>query len=310
MSNRPILSICIPTYNGASSYLEKTLVNILQATSVLSNDVEVIVSDNASTDSTHTLLEELSKTYFFRKYRNESNVGFKGNMRLLTDEYSNGVYTWIIGDDDFVDNQSIGHIVKILHEKKPDFVALGSQMSFDGAAAIVHNQDYQTIEGTYAEIIDKNCYDGNVMSSFISASIFKTDDFKKFPKEFLNSSGFDEYYEVFPNAYILASVFHDKKCVLVPNKIVTAVIQKRGWATDDNMYKIYTKILPELLEYLISLGIKKNQMQKTADLLVLKNLILSKHRIVEKKKTVNFLQSIIKILMTPRLIKRVLTKNI
>ena len=56
-NKQPLLSICIPTYNRAE-YLEGALKNIV-TDSAFDSRVEVIISDNASTDNT----QEVGKKY-------------------------------------------------------------------------------------------------------------------------------------------------------------------------------------------------------------------------------------------------------
>lgn len=70
----PLVSICIPTYNR-SIYLEKTLAAITCQKPFLDKRVEVVVSDNASTDDTFALMSKLEKEYEQLHYhRNEENI--------------------------------------------------------------------------------------------------------------------------------------------------------------------------------------------------------------------------------------------
>lgn len=97
-SRRPVLTIAIPTYNR-SEFLRQLLDSLVEQ---VRNEprVEVVVSDNASTDSTASLIEEWRRsgirlTYF----RNPQNVGPDANF-LQCFESASGKYVWIIGDDD------------------------------------------------------------------------------------------------------------------------------------------------------------------------------------------------------------------
>lgn len=60
-NKQPLLSICIPTYNR-STYLEEALCNIINDTS-FSDDIEIIISDNASTDNTQEIVSKYIKHY-------------------------------------------------------------------------------------------------------------------------------------------------------------------------------------------------------------------------------------------------------
>ena len=71
--NKPLLSICIPTYNRVE-YLRKTLESIVHQDG-FGEEVEVVISDNASTDNTRELAMDYCSRYTNIKYfRNEKNL--------------------------------------------------------------------------------------------------------------------------------------------------------------------------------------------------------------------------------------------
>ena len=89
------LAICIPTYNRADC-LNFTLNTIKRQ----GEDVQVCISDNASTDRT----EELCRQYqgIDIKYgRNKTNLGFDENLRLAI-LLSDAEWCWTMGDDDMI----------------------------------------------------------------------------------------------------------------------------------------------------------------------------------------------------------------
>jgi glycosyltransferase involved in cell wall biosynthesis len=94
----PRLTIGIPVYNG-ENYLAETLDLILSQTFT---DFEVIISDNASTDST----EEICRAYAARdsriRYdRLEQNVGASRNFNRLVDMARGEYFKWAAHDDRF-----------------------------------------------------------------------------------------------------------------------------------------------------------------------------------------------------------------
>lgn len=70
-----LLSICIPTYNHAV-YLEQALLRLLSLPVVRDGVVEVVVSDNASSDGTQIVAERFASQYprTVRYFRNAENV--------------------------------------------------------------------------------------------------------------------------------------------------------------------------------------------------------------------------------------------
>lgn len=72
--NSPLVSICIPTYNRAE-ILKNSLETLLCQKEFLNGKVEVVISDNASTDNTEEVCREfLSKYKGLKYYRNETNI--------------------------------------------------------------------------------------------------------------------------------------------------------------------------------------------------------------------------------------------
>ena len=108
----PILSICIPTYNRAS-YLHDALESIARELTDkhLAEQVEVIVSDNASTDDTETITRSFaSKIRHLAYYKNEANVGFDYNVDNAV-RRANGTYCWYLGDDDLIRNGALAYML-------------------------------------------------------------------------------------------------------------------------------------------------------------------------------------------------------
>lgn len=72
---KPVLSIAIPTYNGAK-YIREALDSIITQLDDVDEEVEIVISDNASTDQTPEIISEYQKKYPFIKYfRNDENLG-------------------------------------------------------------------------------------------------------------------------------------------------------------------------------------------------------------------------------------------
>ena len=107
---RPLLTIAIPTYNRAACLRELLSVLIGQ----LKNEtrVELIISDNASSDETPTVVRDfISRGLQVRYMRNAQNIGPDANF-LQCFEQARGKYIWLFSDDDLI---VPGGVAKILH---------------------------------------------------------------------------------------------------------------------------------------------------------------------------------------------------
>ncbi len=94
----PVVTIAIPTYNRADSYLQGAIEAALSQTYPY---LDIIVSDNASTDGTATLVNSFTDTRL-RYFRHERNIGANGNANFCL-ERAEGDYFLLLHDDDLVD---------------------------------------------------------------------------------------------------------------------------------------------------------------------------------------------------------------
>jgi len=89
VSAGPLLSLCIPTYNRAS-LLEPMLQSLCRQCAAFGERVEIVVSDNASTDATPAVVATASAIHPIRYFRNDENVGSRNFV--LAVEQASGEY--------------------------------------------------------------------------------------------------------------------------------------------------------------------------------------------------------------------------
>lgn len=114
---RPLLSICITTYNRAA-WLSANLKTWCRLYPKCLSQVEFLVCDNASTDRTQDVVKPYLSRPDFSYYRNPSNVGMLGNLRE-TAHHARGQFIWTIGDDDLMMPGSIERVLNAI-ERHPD----------------------------------------------------------------------------------------------------------------------------------------------------------------------------------------------
>jgi len=108
MSDRPLVCICIPTYNAAATVRE-TLTSIL-AQSYTNLLVQVV--DNASTDDTLKAVSEFNDARL-SVHRSEVNVGAEGNFNRCI-QLARGKYTAIYHADDIYEPEMVERQVAFL----------------------------------------------------------------------------------------------------------------------------------------------------------------------------------------------------
>ena len=289
-NKQPLLSMCIPTYNGGDK-LEICLDKLF--TSIAGNmDVEVIVSDNCSTDNTQEIIKKYKTNSCFRYYRNDTNVGFNGNLLLLIDNYAKGDYCWVIGDDDYIDQEAIGNIIKIIESKHPSYISLRHRCltidEFKNHKIDSRNLSYE--EGSYFHCIDTIASTSNVLGTFMSSHVFKLAPVRTFDKSVFRPNDWNTFMYVFPNSYMMMKCFYkNNDCVCIKNPIITALIHPKGW--DNKLNIIKTKVLPDGLRSYKKLSEAKENLSNCRDIIYkdiififikeLKCLRISKHALNE-----------------------------
>ena len=94
--NKPQVSIGMPIYN-AEKYLKEAIDSLLSQSF---KDFELIISDNASTDSTHDIcMEYAKKDHRIRYVRQSQNIGAWSNFQYVLDESQADYFMWAAHDD-------------------------------------------------------------------------------------------------------------------------------------------------------------------------------------------------------------------
>lgn len=96
--DRPLVTIAIPTYNRADGYLKVALQCALDQTYP---NVEVIVSDNCSTDRTPQFIGSFNDPRLVY-HRHEKNIGPANNFNFCLKQ-ARGHYFLLLSDDDMID---------------------------------------------------------------------------------------------------------------------------------------------------------------------------------------------------------------
>lgn len=115
MTNGATLTIGIPTYNG-SAYIRSTLDSVIkQISDELKTRVDILVSDNASTDGIQEIVKgyQESQSARIQYSRNGTNVGYDRNVDMLFKKAS-GQYVWMLGDDDVLKDEAISQVLNVL----------------------------------------------------------------------------------------------------------------------------------------------------------------------------------------------------
>lgn len=191
------LSICIPTYNRGA-YIGATLESIL---SQIRDDVEVIVSDNASTDNTEAVvLSYQAKFPLLQFHKFSSNQGADANY-LKVVELAQGKFCWLMGSDDAIEPGAIARVIASL-ARSPGLSGLTVKtQSYDQELLNpIPSTDIGINEDTYYKSA-KECFTQlGPWFGYLSAQIVRRDLWM----QVVNTYDLSPYYNAYVHVYVIA----------------------------------------------------------------------------------------------------------
>ena len=144
------VSLCIPQYNRVQ-YLLKNLLNITQQSY---SDIEVVVSDDASTDNTKEEIQRLQTGYKYSLtyFRHPKNVGYDANVRKSL-ELATGDYCILLGNDDTLKaGDGIEKLVSFLKENKLPELGFCNYVEAHSPDIVITRAPSSTVIGSGEEV--------------------------------------------------------------------------------------------------------------------------------------------------------------
>lgn len=242
-----IISFCIPTYNRAN-LLNDTLFSIFsQSSNIFLPYIEIIVSDNNSTDNTYDIVARYIKTFpgIIKYHKNNANIWSKKNVIKVT-TYAEWKYLWLLSDDDCITNFSLEYLLEIIH--KTDFdILFNRTKSTENISINIQKKDnsfslYNWIEEYLDYLLHNFHWYKNLISffSFYSSIIVKRSYFY----EWLKSITEETIYSVdFPHEVIIYNNLIYKKILIPDNIFVLARILNESYGGSIQLVSDFKKLM-------------------------------------------------------------------
>ncbi len=197
INERPLLTIAIPTFNGSGTI--KYMLDLL----LFQYDprIEILISDNCSTDDTPQIIAEYVKNHPFIIYiRNERNIGADANF-LQCMKMANGKYTHLLSDDDVLIENSLSKILNFLEIHNDLSLVYLYTIGFRGYYNGVENcsrPSEEPMRDIYTE--DKKLFMkyAGYYWGFMSSFIISTDNFMKIdnPEKYYGTYWLQSYIHI------------------------------------------------------------------------------------------------------------------
>lgn len=224
-----ILSICIPTYNRVD-FLKQSVESIICSIEFSNADVEIVISDNCSSDNTENYCKYLTQKYSFIKYfRNDENVvelNFYFCIQRATSKF-----VWVFGDDDLISNNAISEVLNYI-TKGHNLLILNYSI-YDEKVENILKKNYLSIsQNQVINNHDELLMRLNLKLGFISCVIFQRADYLKMSLEIYDR------YRTYGFAFLyglLNAVYKNTNAIIITNEL----LKQRGIDTPANIFWWY-----------------------------------------------------------------------
>jgi glycosyltransferase involved in cell wall biosynthesis len=160
----PVLSVAIPTYNRAET-LRRQLGSICGQIVGVQEDVEVVVSDNASSDRTAAVVAEMRQRFPNVRYiRNDANLGLLRNTDVAV-RACLAEYVWILSDDDVLMPYAVETVVAAVRSARNE----SSRATFILLSAFPVAPDSQWVGPAWPPILRRSGFVADAHAVFLAA---------------------------------------------------------------------------------------------------------------------------------------------
>lgn len=216
-----LLTIAIPTFNRETT-LGKCLNSICHLIdySEYKNRINVVISENHSTDKTRDVAETFAKSYSFLKIISPPihlNSG-EENVSFLLDNIKSE-YVWTLADDDTVKPDSLDMLLNILEKYRTvDFFLLNCSYIDANCehnhSIIKSNKDIIFYENFRQLVLE---FGPQTILALFSAHIFKLDLVRK-----ISIEEFSKNSVIYSHVFRYLRAFNNSSCAVVANPLITA----------------------------------------------------------------------------------------
>jgi len=243
---RPLISITIPTFNR-STLLRKNLQRLVtECQGIDQSLIEIIVSDNDSSDNTAEVVHEaIAMGLPIRYVRNEQNIGSDANFAQCFN-LATGKYAMIMGDDDHFTNGAIPWLLQQLIDAKENYGVV-----FLKAYAYQYSGDLEQPHSEYratAYTTEKFLLKISHQLTFISGLLMNKDLIKELDaKQFCGGNLVQVYL-------LLRAALKSSHCLYLSRYMLACV---RSSSADFDYGKVFVLELGKILDEHLQFGLTK-----------------------------------------------------
>lgn len=140
-----IVTVGIPTYNRADK-LERSILSVLKQDYAF---LEILISNNSSTDDTHKICQQFCEKDERVKYiKQSSNIGASENFKAVLEQASGDFFMWL-GDDDWIEPAYISSCVSLLESDSGYSLVSGSPIYYRDDKRVFDGKVFNLIKSSW-----------------------------------------------------------------------------------------------------------------------------------------------------------------
>ena len=271
-SSQPVISVCIPTYQGAG-YLGHVLSILLYQAEELKGQVEIIIADDNSIDGTVELCSSLAGGRI-RIIQNKLNIGMGPNIAACMSKYATGRYVWIWSQHCLLLPGALSRTLETikLHpdvrvfyvnfrcaqypEKWPTDVNGG----YDGPFDYLSNADSKTktVSKWHELLFPETC-----LCTQTYAHIVERETVKNYLDGRQVTRDFGPAIATFTQTTTTAECFFNELAVYIGEPVFTIFNGAQTWSQFETRSKVYFRALPELVGTFEAQGLSGNRLRQS-----------------------------------------------
>lgn len=259
MNRGPLLTLGLPVYNGEIC-IGFTLQSIIDALKYVneSTQIEILVSDNNSTDKTSEVVNKfITDGFEIKYYYNDTNIGYDGNIDAIVKKAS-GRYVWFLGCGEKIKVDSLTRLIEKLNN---DIKYTNILLDFD-----IYDEIKNTITDKRVFSFDddvllegKNNFKYNKYGPAVSSNIIN----KKMWLKVIDRAFVVDGWCHIERILNMIALDENSKTLLLVHPYFTLYREKDGWWTKPNSYLLLLLLLHiKVIKSMLNIGYDEEVVNK------------------------------------------------
>jgi len=256
MSNTPLITLGLPVYNGEFC-IGLTLESISDALNNVQDktQVEILVSDNKSTDKTSEVVKSFADDYQIKYSCNDTNIGYDGNIDAIVKK-ANAKYIWFLGCGEKVKIDSLSRLIaKLNNNIEYTNILLDFDIYDERKDAITDKRVFSFENDVLLE--GKNNFEYSKYGPAVSSNIVNKEIWLKVIDKPFVVDGWCHIERILG----MIALDENSKTLMLAQPYFTLYREKDGWWTKPNSYLLLL-LHVKVIKSMLNMGYNKDVVNK------------------------------------------------